>query len=401
MPRACRSRALASAATVGLTLAGALAASAGELDFALGRALFTRAWVPAPSSTRANDGLGPLYNARSCVSCHEGLARAPVTVGSDGVIAGDHLVLRLSDAAGRPDPVYGAQVQPAGVPGVPPEARPVRIDGRVGLAEPAYGPLSEGTRVGARLAPPLRGLGLLEGVPETAVLAVAEEQAKGHDGVRGRPNWITGLEGVRRLGRFGSKASAATLREQAETAFALDLGLSTPGLPHAEGDCTPAQAACRAAPHGGALDRPEIPVELVTLLARFLAGLDPPQPAAPNRVGARLFARTGCAACHRPELPSPAGPVRAFTDLLLHDLGPELDGGATEPGVASTEWRTTPLWGLERTLANGAGLLYDGRARTVADAIALHGGEASASRARFLALPEADRRRLLAYVGSL
>ena len=126
-----------------------------------------------------------------------------------------------------------------------------------------------------------------------------------------------------------------------------------------------------------------------------------PQPAAPDAEGRRLFAATGCASCHTPSLPSPRGEVAAFTDLLLHDLGPALDGGATEPDVAPTEWRTAPLWGVSRAVASKAGLLHDGRAANVAEAVALHGGEGSGARARFGALGEADRARLVHYVEGL
>jgi len=393
-----RDTVLAAAAVFAL---GGAVAGARDLDAAIGRALFARAWVPAPSSTRANDGLGPLFNARACLSCHQSLARQPVRVGDDGGVASDNLVLRLSDREGRPDPVYGAQLQTGGLPAVLPEGRPSRTGDVYAAVDLAYGPVSASTRVGARLAPALKGLGALEGVPDPAILAIAEEQARGAGGVRGRPNWVTSPDGARRLGRFGSKASAATLADQTETAFALDLGMSTPGRPRAEGDCTPAQTACLAAPHGGLSGEPEIPAALIEPMARYLASLSPPVPTAQDPAGAALFDRAGCAACHRPALPSPAGPVRAFTDLLLHNLGPALDGGATEPGVAPTEWRTAPLWGLSRTLANGAGLLHDGRAATVTEAVRLHGGEAAGSRAGFDALSPAERDRLLRYVESL
>jgi CxxC motif-containing protein (DUF1111 family) len=379
---------------------GAAAAGARDLDASLGRALFARAWVPAPSSTKGNDGLGPLHNARACQSCHEGLARRPVRLGPNGIVASENLVLRLSDAEGRPDPVYGAQLQTRGLPAVAPEGRAVLAGAGYAAAGLAYGPLQPSTRVGARLAPSLRGLGALETVPEAAILAIAEEQARGPDGVRGRPNWITGADGARRLGRFGVKASAATLEAQVETAFALDLGLSTPDRPAAAGDCTAKQEACIASPQGGGPDNPEITAEFVRLIARFLASHPAPEPSK-DPPGLTLFAETGCAACHRPVLPSSSGPLPAYTDLLLHDLGPGLDGGATEPGVAPTAWRTAPLWGLSETLRDGAGLLHDGRAPDVAAAIAAHGGEAETARTRFRALSGPDRARLLAFVGNL
>ncbi|NNM73403.1 di-heme oxidoredictase family protein [Enterovirga aerilata] len=393
-------RALA-AALLAVPIIGSAAFAAGDFEAAIGRALFRRAWVPAPSSTRGNDGLGPLHNARSCQACHGGLGRTPPRLDADGTVVGEQLVLRFSDADGRPDPVYGAQMQTRGLPGVPGEGFAVLAGGSYGPQGLTYGPLAPSTRAGARLAPPLLGLGGLEQIPEAAILAIAQEQARGGDGVRGRPNWTIGKDGARRLGRFGLKASAATLAEQVETAFALDLGMSTPGRDAAAGDCTPAQEACLSAPHGGQPDGPEITADLVRLLAGFLATR--PAPAAPpaDPDGAAVFRDAGCASCHRPALPSPGGPVAAYTDLLLHDLGPGLDGGATEPGVAPTEWRTAPLWGVSRTLAAGAGLLHDGRARTVAEAIDLHGGEGAAARARFRALPPADRERLLAFVSTL
>jgi CxxC motif-containing protein (DUF1111 family) len=137
------------------------------------------------------------------------------------------------------------------------------------------------------------------------------------------------------------------------------------------------------------------------MLAGYLASVPPPPAPGPDSAGAALFAATGCAACHTPSLPSPRGHVGAFSDLLLHDLGPGLNGGATEPGVAATEWRTAPLWGISRALRDGTGLLHDGRAANVESAVALHGGEASGARAEMQKLAPADRQRLLDYVGGL
>lgn len=262
----------------------------------------------------------------------------------------------------------------------------------------AYGRLAEATRSGARIAPGLRGLGALAEIPD-AVIAARAGSPDGSPG--GRVNWVVGPDGQRRAGRFGWKASAATLDSQVETAFLLDLGLSTPGRPDPAGDCSPAQGACRAAPHGGREGAPEIPAEIVSRVAGYLAMIPPDEPEAVDRRGPALFAAVGCTACHAPALPGPRGPVRAFTDLLLHDMGADLDGGATEPGVAATEWRTAPLWGLSRTLANGAGLMHDGRAATPGEAIRLHGGEAARSRSRFDALTLVERQRLIDFLASL
>jgi len=375
-----------------LVAASGLAALAAQADDrmarVLGAALFERAWVPAPSSTKANDGLGPLFNARACVSCHQDLDRWPVRTGADGVVVDETLVLRLSDAQGRPDPAYGVQIQTAAVPDFAPDGLVRRGEGGYAPDALARGPLAQATRTGARLAPALRGLGRLEAVPHAVLSAAADPDDADGDGISGRF-----------VGRFGYKAHAPDLATMTAIAFATDLGMSTTHRPAPEGDCP--DAACLAAPHGGDAANPEIADDIVAMIATYLAAIPPPPAPMPDPEGAALFAATGCAACHTPALPTPDGPVAAFTNLLVHDLGPALDGGATEPGIAPTEWRTAPLWGLSRALANGAGLLHDGRAGGVAEAIGYHGGEASSARAAFAALDAGDRARLIRYVEGL
>jgi CxxC motif-containing protein (DUF1111 family) len=374
------------------------AAARGDLSSAIGKALFERAWVPAPSSTKANDGLGPLFNARACSACHEGLGRASSEVDAGGRFTDQGMVVKLSDADGSPDAAYGAQVQTAAVPGFVPEARISKAADGLRVEELSSGPFEDGTRAGLRAAPALRGLGRLADVPDEVILAAADPDDRDGDGISGRANLIE-VEGRMRPGRFGLKASSVTLQHQVELAFAMDLGMSTQGFPEDWGDCP--SSSCREAPHGGEAGEPEIRADLVAMLTGFLESVRPPPSRASDEEGARLFAAAGCAACHTPALPSPRGEVRAYTDLLLHDLGPGLDGGATEPGVASTEWRTAPLWGLSAALAERTGLLHDGRAKGVADAVALHGGEAAAARDRMQKLPDADRERLISFVEGL
>ncbi len=364
------------------------------LDAAIGGKLFKRAWVPAPSSTPLNDGLGPLFNARACISCHANLDRMPIRLGPDNVVKSDARVLRLSDAQGRPDPVYGVQLQTAAVPGHIPEGRLVSSGGVIAVDNLSHGPFAKGTRQGVRDAPSLRGIGALERVPDDVIIDMARRQ--GEYGISGRPNLLS--DG--RIGRFGWKASAATVAEQTAAAFSLDLGMSTSFHPDPAGDCTPLQKACQLGPHGGDATHFEIGGEIVSAITAYLVSVDPPEINVDTE-GEELFSTTGCAACHQPELTMADGSTAyAFTDLLLHEMGEGLDGGASESGVAPTEWRTAPLWGLSRTIAAGAGLLHDGRATTVEDAIGWHGGEASGARERFTALSAADKRRLLDYVSS-
>lgn len=376
---------------------GALAGGR-DLSIAIGKALFERAWVPAPSSTLANDGLGPLFNARACSACHQGLDRAARIPDGQGGFTHQGTVVKLSDADGRHDPSYGGQLQTASIPGFEPEGRITKTDAGAGVGDLSFGPMADETRAGLRAAPALRGLGLLAAVPEEAVLANADPDDRNGDGISGRPNWIASPDGSHRLGRFGLKASGVSLAAQTELAFAMDLGMSTLGQPALAGDCL--NETCRAAPHGGTLTEPEIRHDLVAMLADYLANVPPPE-SMTTLEGEKLFAAAGCASCHVPSLPSSHGEVRAFSDLLLHDLGDSLDGGATEPGVAPTEWRTAPLWGMSRAIAAKSGLLHDGRAAGVAEAIALHGGEASAARARYDAMKDTDRAALVRYVEGL
>jgi CxxC motif-containing protein (DUF1111 family) len=387
------------ACTLGaLVVASGALAGGGDLSRAIGKALFERAWVPAPSSTLANDGLGPLLNARACSACHQGLDRAARTPDGQGGFTHQGIVMKLSDADGRHDPSYGGQLQTASIPGFQPEGRIAMTAAGAAVGDLSFGPLADGTRMGLRAAPALRGLWLLATVPEEAILVNADPDDRDGDGVSGRPNWIELPDGSRRLGRFGLKAAGISLTAQTEIAFGMDLGMSTPGQPALAGDCL--TAACRTAPHGGTLDEPEIRHDLVAMLADYLANVPPPESMA-TQEGEKLVASAGCASCHVPSLPSARGDVRAYTDLLLHDLGDELDGGATEPGVAPTEWRTAPLWGISRAIRAGSGLLHDGRAAGIAEAVALHGGEASAARARFDAMKATDRAALVRYVEGL
>lgn len=392
--------------------AGVLTASlatAASLDVAIGKAVFDRLWIPAPASTRSADGLGPLFAARSCASCHaKSGGRTTFRLGRDDPATHPGLVIRLGDAAGRPDPVYGAQLQPAGAPGVEGEGRaavrlvPAAAGGpprpEWAVEELGYGDLSPGVRASPRVAPSLGGLGLLALVSEADILAREDPDDRNGDGISGRAALLSSGE----VGRFGWKATEPTIAAQAAAAFALDLGLSTAQRPNAAGDCTQAQSACRDAPQGAKHGETEVGPELMAGLVAFLDRKPAPAPGEPFDRGAKIFAKAGCAACHAPALTlEGGGEARAFTDLLLHDMGPGLDDGMGEGAATSAEWRTAPLWGLSAALAQGSGLLHDGRAADVAAAVRWHGGEAAGARSRFDALTKSERAALLSYVSGL
>jgi CxxC motif-containing protein (DUF1111 family) len=381
---------------VALTLALlALAApvSARDLASAIGAKLFQRNWVGAPASTKATDGLGPLYNARSCAGCH----------GGDGS-GGAARVLRLQSTDGRPDPVYGVQIQDKALAGVTPEGtvafvestagdRPV-VHASVKLAGP---PFDRRTVMTVRLAPDLVAVGRIAEVSDAAILAQADPDDRDGDGISGRPNIVTG-DGTPMIGRFGWRATGTSLDRQIEAAFATDLGMSTKDVPRPAGDCTAAQVACLGAPDGSDGERPEIAPEIVAALRDFLVRQRPAAAARPQDQR-RLFAQLGCAQCHVPELAAAqGGKVTIFSDLLLHDMGPGLSDGTGEGGAKPGEWRTAPLVGLGRP---GRRLLHDGRAASADQSIRWHGGEALPARQRYETLDEGLRQSLLNYLNGL
>lgn len=393
------------ALAITLLLAAVPAAAEDGLMAAVGKALFDRDWVPAPASTRSTDGLGPLYNARSCAACHRGGGDSPLVLDEAGRPVGRGLVLRLPD-----DPVYGRQLQTGAMQGQAAEGE-VRVtwapeavrlgDGtlvelrrpRYAVARPGYGAMAS-RQLSPRLAPTLAGVGLLAKVPHEAIADLADPDDLDGDGIRGRPG----------IGRFGLKAEHPTLEDQIAEALLRDLGLSSDRRPEPAGDCTPRQDACMTAPHG---DRETAGVEVGEEIARgllaYVAAVPAPEPKGNDPGGERLFREAGCAGCHMPRLPvGGAASIAPYTDLLLHDLGPDLaDQGAADEEAARL-WRTAPLWGLGAELASGeAALLHDGRARDALEAILWHGGEAAAARERVRAMDAAERERLLAFLAGL
>lgn len=420
-----------------------------EEQFKLGNALFRKIWVSSPSSTQASDGLGPLFNARGCQSCHikDGRGHPPFERQSENV----SMFLRLSVPPGDDDPrlamdgviagevgdpVYGTQLQDFAVPGLKAEGRmvidyadmPVTLaDGtvvtlrkpRYSVADLAYGPLADDVMLSPRLANPMIGLGLVEQIPAEDILALADPDDRDGDGISGRPNWtIEPLSQTVMLGRFGWKAGMATIRSQSAAAFAGDIGISTPpaDLPH--GDCTEQQAACLAMPTGeqerlGVSEAPDPVLDLVTFYAQTL-GVPARRDLGDRQVlrGKAAFYRAGCASCHVPKFVTSRAaenPAHRFqliwpySDFLLHDMGAGLADNRPEGQADGQEWRTPPLWGigLTETVSGHTFFLHDGRARSLAEAILWHGGEAQGARDAFVNMSQATRDDLVAFLESL
>jgi len=425
-----------------------------ELEFKLGNGLFKKLWVSSPSSTLASDGLGPLYNARSCQRCHlkDGRGHPPEGPEDDAVsmflrvsvpaedpvevTAIEAFLLSLGDDGPRtrPDPVYGGQLQDFGVAGHPAEYQlgvtwedvPVELNGEtVTLRKPTwtaddlgYGPLADGAMLSPRVAPQMIGLGLLEAIPAADILAQEDPDDANGDGISGRAQIVWSFEFDRpMLGRFGYKAGAPTVREQTASAFAGDIGISSPMFPSAWGDCTEAQATCRTAPHGdGDVREQELDaqgLDLVTFYSRNLgvpARRDPDDPAVLN--GKRIFHEAQCTACHTPKYVTHRLEnqdaqsfqlIWPFTDLLLHNMGEGLADNRPEGRASGREWKTPPLWGIGLTpQVNGHSYyLHDGRARNLLEAVLWHGGEAQTARDHVAGLTPEDRADLIKYLESL
>jgi CxxC motif-containing protein (DUF1111 family) len=396
--------------------------------FSDGKSFATDNWVIPPSSTTGRDGLGPLYNARACDECHRANGRGRPPLGPEEPIAG--LLFRLSVAGDppTPEPTYGEQLQPYGNPGIPREALPV-IDAQeasgsypdgasYSLLTPSYafeslgyGPMAANTLISPRVAPQLIGMGLLERIPEETLLGLEDPDDEDGDGISGRLRYVDYPDGSRSPGRFGWKGSQPSVREQTAAAFHEDIGVTTKLHPAA--NCTAAEAACSLALNGGEPELPDQYFDNVVTYASLIAvparrDLDD----ASTSAGEKLFESSGCSSCHTPSLetgPSEDYPelghqlIHPFTDLLLHEMGPELADERPEGNASGSEWRTPPLWGigLLQTVSGHTRLLHDGRARSAEEAILWHGGEALTARQRFAALSAAERSALLAFLDSL
>lgn len=346
--------------------------------FAAGRGVFARIYTPA-------EGLGPRFNENSCSACHtfpvdggtgETAVRKATRHTADGTcdLLSEHggLNLRL-------------QATPALAAG---------DDARVPTPSVA-------THAARFTIPFVFGLGLVDAIPLASLEARADPEDADGDGVSGR----LGRDVDGRPARFGRKADVATLEDFVDSALRLEMGLTTPRLPDEAG-------AGSIPPVGADVDptpEPEIDAGTFDDLTAFVRFLAPPAPADAEgdpsvQRGRELFEELGCAACHAPVLRTGSHPsaalrnraVALYSDLLLHDMGPGLEGTCA-PGASTTEYRTEPLMGLRYRDT----YLHDGRSRRVRDAILLHGGEAEATRRRFSELDRLQQEALLGFLGTL
>jgi CxxC motif-containing protein (DUF1111 family) len=363
------------------------------------RAAFERGKLVFQRRFAHEDGLGPRYNATSCESCHS----QPTAGGSAQLYR--NFYLGMAGTPGRQTPL----------PGLPSAVVPAFGDGddfSTELGRKTLDGMPEPMTLAQRNALPLFGVGLFEFVSDAAILARADPNDEDGDGISGRFNTDNGA-----IGRFGVKAQANNIELFTRAPLMNQLGITSDPFLGSNGivslGSVPRQVSSDPNRPTTDLDShpdPEISTRDLGDLITFTRFLAPPQPVTPFRRAAEhgraLFGELGCARCHVPELSSSRGPVRAYTDLLLHDMGAALADGlgfgvpqaaSLAPPTSAGEFRTQPLWGVSLS----APFLHDGRAETLREAVELHGGEAQRSRDAFAASSPTDQADLLAFLEAL
>ena len=425
-------------------------------DFHAGKALANQPWVKAPTITTARDGLGPIYNARTCLSCHIKGGKGFIPADNNSPISST--LVRLSKTGSDfdtlkklgaiPHPVYGDQMQGQSIslahqlrhsqkPGalkhdVAPEAY-IHINWsektftypdqhQVSLRRPelkfnnlGYGPLGDDTLYSLRVAPTIHGMGLIGLIAEVDIINLSDENDKDANGISGRVNQVWDVQKQATvMGRFGLKSNKPTLAMIVGGAFTNDLGITNSLAPNQP--CTDLQPSCLHIPNGNDEEGIELPDHLLQLVINFNRDLAPVQRRNSQNdnilAGRELFYQSGCNQCHNPRFVTQKSEQAAhlseqviwpYSDFLLHDMGPELADGRPDFLATGDEWRTAPLWGigLLKKVNGSTVLLHDGRARSVEEAILWHGGEAELAKNRFIQLPKKEREALINFVNSL
>ena len=333
-------------------------------------------------------GLGPLFNANNCGSCHAGDGKGHpfISFKRFGQIdSSGNQYLHLG----------GPQLQNKAIPGYQPEQLP-----------------SEATFT-TLLAPAVTGLGFLDAVSDEHIFALADPNDEDGDGISGVPNWISIPDYVvqrpnsitqngKYIARFGKKGAAYDLLQQTSGAYNEDMGITSIFEPFDT--------------YSGLEIDPEVATQTVHDVVFYLKTLKAPLRRNENDpnvlAGADIFEKLNCSGCHTPALKTGDSPIEVlsnkefhpYTDLLLHDMGAGLDDGYTEGSAKTYEWRTPPLWGLGLSKDSQGGsyfLMHDGRATSIDEAILMHGGEAIDAMTNYSQLPESEKEMLIQFLESL
>lgn len=333
-------------------------------------------------------GLGPTFVATSCGSCHAGDGKGhPFTT-----------LTRFGQTLPNTDPnilIGGPQLQNRAIPGYGPEELPANI------------PSMDFT------PPAVTGLGFLSALTDQQILNNADPNDLDGDGISGLPNYVNPpsffipqwyhqeING-KYIGRFGKKGAAIDLLHQTVGAYNQDMGIVSTFNP--------------IDPYSQLSVDPEVSDQIVRDVVFYLRTLKAPvqrlQDNTEIKTGKNIFNDINCSSCHIPEWTTPASDIEAlsgkifypYTDLLLHDMGPGLDDGATEGSAETNEWKTPALWGLGLSPDSQGGqyfLMHDGRAGSIQQAIEMHGGEAENSKNAFAQLSQEDKQAIIKFLESL
>lgn len=325
----------------------------------------------------ASDGLGPEINATSCGGCHE----RPSLGGSSGHYRDFLMVGKYRE------PDHG--FEPLGSNG---DAREYSLTEGRAASDP------QTVVTATRHAIPFFGAGLISEIPDAEIRSREDPYDSDHDGISG----IANIDHDH-VGRFGRKAQNVTIEQFVRGPLLNHLGITTVALTDEDRASLPIPIV--GPPSSDVTDEdavadPELAKEDVMALMSFallLAAPEPDEPTVESERGRELFDAARCTSCHVPLLAGPRGGIPAFTDLLLHDMGEELADGIVQGYGLAYEYRTQPLWGV----AASAPYLHDGRADTLDEAIRAHGGESASSRDAYVAMSDAERADVIAFLESL
>jgi len=335
-----------------------------------------------------SEGLGPIFVANQCVSCHAGDGKGTPFV--------KFTRFGQPDTLGNQFLAFGGpQLQHKAIPGYQPEQLPI------------------GATTTDLIAPAVSGLGFLDAVSDADLIALSDPDDIDGDGISGRPHWNnipyyvslrpnSVSQGGRYISRFGKKGAAYDLLHQTSGAYNQDMGITSLFEP--------------IDVYSGLEIDPEVSTQIIHDVVFYLKTLKAPIPRNQENTdvmeGKQLFSQIQCASCHTPTLQTGFSQIDVlsnkefypYTDMLLHDMGQGLDDGYTEGFALTSEWRTPPLWGLGLSRDAQGGtyfLLHDGRAMSIEEAILQHGGEAQQSKTNYIQLSSAEKEQIIKFLESL
>ena len=391
------------------------------MQFNRGNQIFKAVW--SNDGGPVFQGLGPLFNSRSCNTCHFLGGRGRNRLDSEKEFY--FLIFRVRNGSGAALENYGTQIQDRSVSkAIPPEAVPnvkyTEIPGtfqdgsKYSLMKPEYkiiqwnyGNPSE-YRLSPRVPPAVFGMGLLSLISDETLKSFEDPEDRNGDGISGRISKVKNrLTSKEETGRFGWKASQPDVLHITANALHQDMGITSELFPNQ--NCEPVQSGCTKTPFVS----PEIDgTTLKDLVYSVMMTAVPGRRNLQTQEGKKIFLEIGCGDCHKSEMRTDTHPkfpelsnqtIYPYTDLLLHDMGKELADQIREGSAEGNEWRTPPLWGLGLySLVNQHSfLLHDGRARNAEEAVLWHGGEAEKSRDKYRNLRRSDREKILDFLYSL